>query len=76
MTQSERKVVGEWAEGIVAVKEGDNLFIEVDGVAIAERGHPHTPQEGTWVSIVPGWEVVEGPDLMSITIWHNGEEVH
>jgi hypothetical protein len=69
-------VVGEWAEGIVAVKQGGNLFVEVDGVAIAERGHPGTPQEGTWVSIEPGWEVVDDPDLLSITIRHNGAQIH
>ena len=76
MTQSDRNVVGEWTEGVVEVREGDNLFVEVDGVKIARRGLPHTPQEGTWVSIVTGWEVVDGPEFGSIIIRHDGVDVH
>jgi ATP-dependent DNA ligase len=65
---SYRKVIGEIAEGILAIREGVDLFIEVDGVMIARRGHPGTPQEGTWVSIEPGWQVVDGSDFKSIAI--------
>jgi hypothetical protein len=32
-------------------------FIMVDGLKIARRGYPDTPEAGTWVPIEPGWEV-------------------
>jgi hypothetical protein len=31
-----------------------------DGVRIAKRGEPGTPQAGTWVSLEPGYEVTGG----------------
>jgi hypothetical protein len=38
----------------------DDLFIVLDGVRIARRGHPGTPQAETWVSMgVPGFEFVD-----------------
>jgi hypothetical protein len=43
---------------VKVTKDGDNFFVEVDGVRIAQRGFPNSPQAGTWVSIEPGWEVV------------------
>jgi hypothetical protein len=32
-------------------------FLMVDGLKIARRGYPDTPEAGTWVPIEPGWEV-------------------
>jgi hypothetical protein len=40
--------------------DGLNLFVVFDGVRIAERGEPGTPQAGTWVSLEPGYEVTGG----------------
>jgi hypothetical protein len=37
--------------------DGINVFVIYDGKRIAERGRPHTPQAGTWVSIEPGYTV-------------------
>jgi hypothetical protein len=37
--------------------DGNDLFVIADGVKIAKRGRPGTPQVGTWVSIEPGWTV-------------------
>jgi hypothetical protein len=58
--------------------DGEDLFIIVDGVKIAKRGHPNTPQARTWISLEPGWEVrgwgsrgVEG-----IEILHQDVRVH
>jgi hypothetical protein len=58
------------------VEEGRDIFVEVDGVRIARRGYPGTPQAGTWVSIEPGWEVVVSEDLETIAVKHNGASVH
>jgi hypothetical protein len=34
-----------------------DVFLMVDGLKIARRGYPDTPEAGTWVPIEPGWEV-------------------
>jgi hypothetical protein len=39
------------------VCDGDEIFVVLDGVRIARRGYPGTPEAGTWVSLVPGWIV-------------------
>ena len=33
--------------------DGADVFIVVDGVKIARRGYPNTPQAQTWVSLEP-----------------------
>ena len=33
-----------------------DMFLMVDGLKIARRGYPDTPEAGTWVPIEPGWE--------------------
>jgi len=51
--------------------------VEVDGVRIARRGYPNSPQAGTWVSLEPGWEVFDGEDFESIiTVKHTEAQVH
>ena len=52
------------------ITERRDLFVVVDGIKIAKRGRRNTPQAGTWVSIKPGWEVLDGD--RSILIKHNG----
>ena len=39
--------------------DGEDLFVVFDGVKIAKRGQPKTPQAGKWVSLEPGFEVSE-----------------
>ena len=58
------------------IKDGRDLFVVVDGIRIAQRGHPGTPQAATWISLEPGWEVLDGKDLRSILIRHNDVNVH
>lgn len=31
----------------------------IDGVRVAKRGHPGTPQAKTWVPVTPGWIVTD-----------------
>jgi hypothetical protein len=54
------------------VFDGEDCFIIRDGVKIAKRGHPGTPQAGTWISLEPGWRVLDGPDPDSIVIEYEG----
>jgi hypothetical protein len=37
------------------------MYVVCDGVRIAKRGHPDTPQARTWVSLEPGFTVLDGP---------------
>jgi hypothetical protein len=53
---------------------GDDVFIVFNGVRIAKRGYPDTPQAKTWVSLEPGWRVLDGED--SIAIEQHGVRVH
>jgi hypothetical protein len=47
---------------------GKARFIMVDGLRVARRG------SGTWMSIEPGWEVIDSDE--GILIRHNGVWVH
>jgi hypothetical protein len=55
------------SEDISLVKDGRDFYVVVDGVKVAKRGYPGTPQAGTWVSIEPGWEVVGGPESIAVS---------
>jgi hypothetical protein len=41
-----------------AGKPQDRLLM-VNGLKIARRGYPDTPEAGTWVPVEPGWEIKE-----------------
>jgi hypothetical protein len=53
---------------------GRARFIMVDGLRVARRGSGGSPQAGTWVSIEPGWEVMDSDE--GILIRHEGVWVH
>ena len=37
--------------------DGIDVFVVYDGIRIAKRADPYTPQAGTWVSLKPGYRV-------------------
>jgi hypothetical protein len=39
--------------------DGKNLFVVFNGVRIARRGYPGSPQARTWVSLEPGYRVLD-----------------
>jgi hypothetical protein len=41
------------------VSDGRDMFALVDGVRIAKRGRPGTPEAGTWVTLAAGWTVTD-----------------
>ena len=60
----------------VSIKsEGENLLVVVDGLNVAKRGLPGSPQAGTWVPLEPGWEVLDSRDGKEIHVRHNGVTV-
>jgi hypothetical protein len=58
------------------VGNGEDIFVVVDGVKVAKRGKPGTPQAKTWISLEPGWVVRDRNYPRSIAIEHNGARVH
>ena len=40
--------------------DATGVFVVFEGVRIAKRGEPGTPKAGTWVSLEPCYEVVDG----------------
>lgn len=57
---------------------GEELFIEYDGLRIAKRGHPGTPQARTWISLEPGFAVYDDNsrgDWGALVIEYNGRPV-
>jgi hypothetical protein len=50
--------------------DGRDLFVVADGVKIAKRGLPGSPQAGQWVSLEPGYRVFGEGD--SIVIEQHG----
>jgi hypothetical protein len=47
---------------------GRDIFVVVDGVRIARRGRPGTPEAGTWVSLESGWTVTSNDDHSEMEI--------
>ena len=41
----------------VVEETGTETFVVLDGVRIARRGKPNTPQAGTWIFLQPGYQV-------------------
>jgi hypothetical protein len=52
--------------------DGIDIFVVFDGVKIAKRGHPNTPQACTWVPLEAGYAVYSNHDHSQITIEKNG----
>jgi hypothetical protein len=57
------------------VSTGADIFIFCDGIKIAKRGQPGTPQARTWVSLEPGWEVLDAANG-DLLVRYQGVRVH
>ncbi len=42
---------------VTIASDGRDICVMIGGVRIARRGHPDTPEAGTWISLVSGWTV-------------------
>jgi hypothetical protein len=47
---------------------GKDIYLVHNGIRIAKRGGPGTPQEKTWILIEPGYEVYESDDFCAVVI--------
>jgi len=55
--------------------DGTDVFVIYDGKRIAKRGHPDTPQTGTWVSIEPGYTVRDRGYPQELVVEYEGKVV-
>jgi hypothetical protein len=39
--------------------DGTDVFVVLNGVKIAKRGYPGTPQSKTWIPLEPGYTVLD-----------------
>jgi hypothetical protein len=70
-----RYPIGKYGAGTLWFeRDGMGRFILFDAVRIAEFGQPGTPQEGTWVSLEPGWKVTAPFGLTEILVQHKDNE--
>jgi hypothetical protein len=58
------------------VHDGRDMFVFVDGIAVARRGYPGTSEAGTWISLKAGWTVTSNDGHSEIEIMHDGTQVH
>lgn len=56
-------------------KESGELFLTLNGLRIGKRGNPGTPQAGTWISLEPGYTVIDNADLTALVVHFNGVRV-
>ena len=53
--------------------DGIDVFVVYNGVRIAVRGHPYTPQAGTWVPLEPGFRVFDEGYPLKLVIERDGK---
>jgi hypothetical protein len=63
------------AECIVEITKTD-IYVVYDGVRIAKRGKPGTPQAKTWIPLEPGYAVFNRPDLSELVVVTKEAGIH
>jgi hypothetical protein len=53
--------------------DGIDVFVVYNGVRIAKRGQPNSPQAGTWVSLEPGFRVCDKDYPEKLVIERDGK---
>ena len=55
--------------------DGTDVFVVCNGVRIAKRGQPGTPQDQTWVSLEPGYTVWDKGYPQELVVEYEGKIV-
>ena len=63
------------APSLEIVPDGDELYVVFNSVKIAKRGAPGTPQASTWISLEPGYRVLDQKNPRGIVVEYNGVRV-
>jgi hypothetical protein len=50
------------------MSDGKEIYVYCDGLRVAKRGHPNTPQAKTWITLVPGYTVISSGDHTIIEV--------
>jgi hypothetical protein len=53
--------------------DGIDVFVVYNGVRIAKRGQPNSPQAGAWVSLEPGFRVLDKDYPAKLVIERDGK---
>ena len=53
--------------------DGIDVFVVYNGTRIAKRGHPNTPQDGTWVPLEPGYRVLDKDYPVKLVVERDGK---
>ena len=54
------------------VGDGHDLFVVLDGVKIARRGQPGSKWPAQWISIEPGYSVIDNRNGSAMVIQYRG----
>ena len=55
--------------------DGTDMYVVFNGVRIVKRGAPGTPQASTWISLEPGYRVLDQKNPRGIVVEYNGVRV-
>jgi hypothetical protein len=55
--------------------DGKSEFVVFNGIRIAKRGEPNTPQARTWEALVPGYRIIEEMGGSQLVIVFEGKPV-
>ena len=62
-------------EFVPTAEKAKAIYVVFDGMRIAHRGDPDGPDCGEWVSMEPGFEVIdESPDTLAV--YFEGKRLH
>jgi hypothetical protein len=56
--------------------DATDMYVVIGDTRIAKRGRPNTPRAGAWVSIEPGWSVLDTGDGTGIMVRYDDVEFH
>ena len=56
--------------------DSNDIFVVLDGVKIAKRGQPGTPYAKAWISLEPGWSVLDCQEGVEISYQASAARVH
>ena len=56
--------------------DSNDIFVVLDGVKIAKRGQPGTPYAKAWISLEPGWSVLDREKGVEISYQASAARVH
>jgi hypothetical protein len=57
-------------------KDGEDLFVLIDGVKIAKRASPPTALAMTWIMLEPGWVIHDIRQGNAIEVRYEGARIH